>query len=385
MRNLRRTDKILFIIVGILCIFGLFMIFSASSASTILRYEVSTSHFFIRQLIALIIGLLAGIVILFIPTKKYPFLSLLAAIAVLILLIGVLIKGKITGGAASWFKIGPLNLQPSEFSKIVLIMFLASFYGLISENGKIKYFVYLFPLIIPISFILFIIMEPDFGSAIILLIITIFTFLSVPYVIKNFKKFIKISIIPILMFACFIGFFGNRFFSEEQLSRFRFQNPCSRYTEDTGYQVCNGLIAISNGGLKGLGLGNSTQKYLYLPESHTDFIFPIICEELGSVVGSLVIILYLLLLIRIYKIAKEADNLRTSILAYGAFWYFFAHIFVNIFGILALIPLTGVPLPFLSYGGSYAMCSMIMIFIVERVAIENKINRLTRDMAKITN
>ena len=143
------------------------------------------------------------------------------------------------------------------------------------------------------------------------------------------------------------------------------------------------LTGISNGGLSGVGLGQSTQKYMYLPESHTDFIFPIICEELGAVIGALVIIGYGFMLLRIYRIAKCADNLRTSLIAYGAFWYFALHILVNLLGVLALIPLTGVPLPFLSYGGSYTLNAILMIFCVERVAIENKKNRFNREMSKI--
>jgi cell division protein FtsW (lipid II flippase) len=122
---------------------------------------------------------------------------------------------------------------------------------------------------------------------------------------------------------------------------------------------------------------------MYLPESHTDFIFPIVCEELGAVFGALIIVGYGVILLRIYRIAKSADNLRTSIIAYGAFWYFALHIIINLLGILALIPLTGVPLPFLSYGGSYTLNAIVLIFVVERVAIENKKNKLTREIAKI--
>ena len=167
--------------------------------------------------------------------------------------------------------------------------------------------------------------------------------------------------------------------------RFEFKNPCSRYTEDSGYQVCNGFIAIHNGGLFGVGLGNSSQKYLYLPESHTDFIFPIIVEEWGLIVGILLIIGYMVMLYRILKIAKNAENLRLGILAYGVFLYLLFHILINFLGILALIPLTGVPLPFLSYGGSFTVNVILMLFVVQRVNIENKIIKNKREMANIIN
>ena len=223
-------------------------------------------------------------------------------------------------------------------------------------------------------------MQPDLGSAAIIAGIVFLTFISIPVVQNNIMKFIKIfSVVVILLVIGFL-YSGNDFLSSIQKGRLNFKNPCSRYTETTGYQVCNGFIAINNGGLFGVGLGNSTQKYLYLPESHTDFIFPIIVEELGLVTGIIIILGYAYILSRILKIAKTSENLRCSILAYGTFWYFTLHILVNLLGVLALIPLTGVPLPFLSYGGSFTVNAIIMIFVVERVNIENKINKTKREI-----
>lgn len=385
MRDLKRIDKFLLFLMIVFCIFGLIMIFSASTASTVLRYEVATSHFFKKQLEALIVAFIGGFIVLLIPTNKYKGLTYIGTLLIILALFAVLVMGKITGGARSWFKLGPLSLQPSEFAKVALVVFLAQTYDLLNKMNRPKPIVFLFPLVVPILMFILIMIEPDMGSALIIFLITIFTFFSVPKVRKDLGRIFKILIVPIILFVFLFFFAGDKILSNEQISRLNFKNPCVRYTDDTGYQVCNSLIAISNGGLFGVGLSNSTQKFLYLPESHTDFIFPIICEELGSIVGSIVIILYFVFLLRIYKIAKEADNLRTSILAYGAFWYFCSHIVINLLGILALVPLTGVPLPFLSYGGSYALCCIIMCFIVERVAIENNKNRLTREMSKIIN
>ena len=176
----------------------------------------------------------------------------------------------------------------------------------------------------------------------------------------------------------------EKILNSRQLSRLEFQNPCSRYAEDTGYQVCNGFIAIHNGGLFGVGLGNSTQKYLYLPEAHTDFIFPILIEELGAIVGILVLLGYLFILYRILKIGKEArGNIRNMILCYGTFALILLHLIVNLMGVLALIPLTGVPMPFLSYGGSFAINLIMLLFVVERVAYENNKLKMQREMAKL--
>ena len=147
-------------------------------------------------------------------------------------------------------------------------------------------------------------------------------------------------------------------------------NPCERYEDKTGYQLCNSIIALKNGGLTGKGIGESTQKYLYLPESHTDFIFPIIVEEWGLIVGLIIIFAYLFMLYRILNIAKNASNLGNAILAYGVFAYLFFHIAINLTGVLNIGPLTGVPLPFLSYGGSYTLTLLFSMGLVQRVHYE---------------
>jgi cell division protein FtsW len=150
-------------------------------------------------------------------------------------------------------------------------------------------------------------------------------------------------------------------------------SPCSEenyYT--TGNQVCNGYIAINNGGMKGLGLGNSIQKYLYLPEAHTDFIFCIIIEELGLRMGLFILLLYLILLTRIILIGKRSLNNRDSLICYGAAFYIFIHIMVNLCCVFGMLPMTGVPLPFMSYGGSYTWCLIIILSFVQRVNIETK-------------
>lgn len=383
MRNLKRMDKLLLLVTVFLSLLGLIMIFSSSSASTILRYHVSSNHFFIRQLIVTILGAVIGLFILFIPTDKYKPIAYLGVIGIIGLLIYVLIYGKVNHNAQSWLEIGGFSLQPSEFAKSVLILFMAVFYNdlhINKDNFIGKYFI---PVAVTGIMTVLICMQPDLGSACILLLIAFFIFMSVPFVKRNFKNIFKIGLIGLIIVALGLSIFGKNILSNERLSRFNFKNPCTRYKEDTGYQVCNGLIAISSGGLFGKGLGNSTQKYMYLPESHTDFIYPIICEELGAITGVLIIIGYAVMLLRIYKIAKEASNLKSSIIAYGTFWYFTAHILVNLMGVLAMMPLTGVPLPLLSYGGSFTLNALVLLASCQRIAIENYKDKLNRQMAKI--
>ena len=241
------------------------------------------------------------------------------------------------------------------------------------------------PVAISLLIAVLIAMQPDFGTALIICGIVFFVFISLPFVKENLVKILKIGAVCLVVASFALLYSGAEIFNSRQLQRFEFRNPCERYQDNTGYQVCNGFIAIHNGGLFGVGLGNSSQKYLYLPESHTDFIFPIIVEELGLIIGITLIIGYVIMLWRILKIARSAENLRLSILAYGVFLYLLFHILINLLGILALIPLTGVPLPFLRYGGSFTINVVIMLFVVQRVNIENKTIKAKREMAKITN
>lgn len=376
-----KMDIPLFIMVVLYVALGLVMIYSASNITAVVRYGYQPYHFFIRQAIFVLVSFFIGfLIVLRFPTRNYGAL----AWPLVFLLIGSLallfVKGKIAGGAISWFDLKYFKVQPSEFAKSILVIFMAIYYNKLHYKKVKNIYAYFVPLGFAAIIIGLVFMQPDLGSAAIIAGIVFLTFISIPVVQNNIMKFIKIIAIGcILAMAAFL-YSGNDFLSSIQKGRLNFRNPCSRYTETTGYQVCNGFIAINNGGLFGVGLGNSTQKYLYLPESHTDFIFPIIVEELGLVTGIIIILGYAYILSRILKIAKTSENLRCSILAYGTFWYFTLHILVNLLGVLALIPLTGVPLPFLSYGGSFTVNAIIMIFVVERVNIENKINKTKREI-----
>lgn len=376
-----KMDIPLFIMVVLYVALGLVMIYSASNITAVVRYGYQPYHFFIRQAIFVLVSFFIGfLIVLRFPTRNYGAL----AWPLVFLLIGSLallfVKGKIAGGAISWFDLKFFKVQPSEFAKSILVIFMAIYYNKLHYKKVKNIYAYFVPLGFAAIIIGLVFMQPDLGSAAIIAGIVFLTFISIPVVQNNIMKFIKIIAIGcILAMAAFL-YSGNDFLSSIQKGRLNFRNPCSRYTETTGYQVCNGFIAINNGGLFGVGLGNSTQKYLYLPESHTDFIFPIIVEELGLVTGIIIILGYAYILSRILKIAKTSENLRCSILAYGTFWYFTLHILVNLLGVLALIPLTGVPLPFLSYGGSFTVNAIIMIFVVERVNIENKINKTKREI-----
>lgn len=367
---IKNIDKPLFILTLILFVLGLVMIFSASNVTSYMNGGSPYAYFF-RQGLFLIVSFIFCIFMVKFNTKFYGMMSNILLIAFVAVLILLLIYGKATNYAVSWIPIGPFTLQPSEFIKIIMIVFMARFYE-VHEKRLNNFFIALIPLIIGVVITFLIMLQPDLGTAIIFAALTGIVFFSSPV-----SKVIKLKVIALFFGMCLVigavlVMSGGSFLQARQLERFNFTRPCDRLL-DTGNQVCNGYIAINNGGLTGIGLGNSTQKYLYLPYPYTDFIFAVIVEELGLVVGIAIILAYLYLLYRILKIGRESYTNRGALLCYGVAVYIFLHVIVNLMGLFGLMPMTGVPLPFMSYGGSFTLCLMVSLAIVQRVNIENRI------------
>ena len=383
----KNMDKFLFILILIYTILGLVMVFSASSMTAVLEYGQSESYFFVRQLFFVVLAYIAGFIILFMPNKLinlFKSMSKIIAYAAIGILLFTLFFGKTINGATSWFQLGSITIQPSEFVKTMTILFIA--FAFRNPIKMFRGYKFLMPFVYGVICVALIAAQPDLGTAMILAVICFFMFLSLPLKDKNYSKLKIIAGTGAIICGC-LFFFGSdilkNVLTDEQLSRLTYTNPCTRYSEKTGYQVCNGFIAMNNGGLFGAGLGNSKQKYLYLPEAYSDFIFPIVVEELGGIVASLIIVGFVVMLFRILKIAREAETLTGSLLAYGTFSLITAHLLINLLGVLAIIPLTGVPLPFLSSGGSFALNLIILLFITERVCIESKTRKLKREIANL--
>ena len=370
-KNIKYMDKPLLVATILLCIIGLVMVYSASSVTAVLQYKVEPSYFFKKQLLVVIASFIVGFTILIrYPIKNYHPVKSLLMIGIMASLAGLFFYGTVTNSALSWYRIGPFSLQPSEFAKSVVIIYMACYFG--KNMASPKRFFFLRPIIVCAIIAGLIFIEPDLGTAAIIGLLVFSIFMAIPFSkddkdVKIFKILGLLGVASVIL----IMVFGGSFLNSEQLSRLTYKEPCQRYLEKTGYQVCNGMIAINNGGLFGVGLGNSTQKYLYLPEAHTDFIFPIIVEELGSIAGVVIILLYIFILYRLIRIARHASDLTGSLISYGTAIMIALHLIINFGGILALIPLTGVPLPLLSYGGSITLNTLLMIFISLRVSIEN--------------
>ncbi len=369
-RIFSKMDKTLLFTGLTLFLFGLVMILSASSMESYMRYGYDTYHYFYRQAAFLGVGAFLFLIIIHLPTKIYKGFSYLLIVASILGLLALTTYGRMANNAQSWFRIGSISIQPSEFVKIIMIIFLATYYDHNKEklDSEKKLIIPLIPIII---IFIIVALQPDLGTALIIGLISFFIFFSLPMPKKKLRKFRLLAVTLALVGGLFIMTIGNHLLKDYQKERFNFKDPCERYQQESGYQLCNSFIAFKNGGLGGQGIGKSTQKYLYLPESYTDFIFPIIVEEWGAWMGALIISLYLLITYRLYSIARQADNLYNSLLAYGICIYFLLHVGINLIGIMGLAPLTGVPLPFLSYGGSYAISLTCALGIAQRVSIEN--------------
>lgn len=372
---LKDLDKPLLIASAALFIFGLLNIVTASSRAAVVNYDVSIYYYFYRQLIFIILGLVAGLIIIKTDTKYYKLIVPILFVVVIALNLWALTFDELSG-SKNWIDLKFTKLQPSELSKPIIIALLAIMF---EKNYRklrtlnIKHYDTIATMIFVAMIIpAIIVLQKDFGTLLIILFIIFMMFLSSPILkvdkIKTFLLMVGLGALALLVMYSVQGYILN----DARISRFTsFLDPCGNY-ENGGYQVCNSYIAINDGGLWGLGIGKSKQKYSYIPEPHTDSAFAIIAEEYGIYRTIFIFILYGVVLYRIAVIGAKSSTLRGRYMCVGIISYIFIHIFINLGGMFGLIPLTGVPLPFLSYGGSFVLSLIASLSIVQRVAIESK-------------
>ena len=354
--------KLLFAVI-LITLFGILMIYSASSIWA--EYKFNDSFRYLKfQGIFFIISL----AIMFIVTKiDYTYYYKKANVILMIcflLLCLVLVPGLgvVRNGSRSWFNLGLIAVQPSEFMKLALIIFTSKY---LSKNGKLINNIRLG--ILPIlgvtllSFIL-IMLEPDLGTGFIILI----TIIGLLY-----ASGVKISFFAKIFVLGLIGLSGLIIIAPYRLQRIvsfidPFKDPLG-----TGFQAIQSMYAIGPGGLLGTGLFKSIQKQFYLPEPQTDFIFSIISEELGILGAVIVLGLFLFIIYRIIRISLKTNNLFAKYLSFGIVFQLAIQIILNLGVVTCLFPITGVTLPFLSYGGSSLLITFISIGIILNISKDN--------------
>ncbi len=337
---------------------GLIMIYSASSIWA--EYKTGSSFYYvIRQILFFILGLIGYITASKINYQRWKKYANIIFFLCLILLILVLIPGIgiVRGGARSWIGIGEFSIQPAEFMKLGLIIFTSKF--LANNEGimrKNKYF-YLYMIII-ISIFGLIMLQPDFGSGMILILSIIMLLFIGGFQIKNLIIGIIFSGIALSLLIITAPYRLDRITS--------FLDP---WTDPlgTGFQIIQSLYAIAPSSLFGYGLFKSKQKFFFLPEPQNDFIFAIICEELGIVGGLFVVSLFFILIYIGYKLSLSCKDLFACYLSFGFSSLLLVQVFINISVVIGLIPVTGVTLPFISYGGSSLVISMFMMGIINNI------------------
>lgn len=360
MKN-KNIDLILLISVIAISIFGIIMIYSSSNIWA--EYKFNDAFKYLKmQGLFLIVGIVLMIIISKIPYKYYLDKANIILVICFVLLILVLIPGigKIRNGSRSWFGVGGLGIQPSEFMKLALIIFISKYLHK-NERNNISIKKDIFPILF-ITLLTFglIMLQPDFGTGVII-VMSIIGILFISGLKMRF--FIIAGLFGAVGAVMLILIAPYRF--ERILS---FINPWVDPL-GTGFQAIQSLFAIGPGGLLGLGLGNSIQKHFYLPEPQTDFIFAIISEELGFLGVLIVSALFLTIIYRGMKISLNAKDLFSKYLSFGITFSLAFQALLNLMVVVSLIPITGVTLPFLSYGGSsllITLCSMGILLNISR-------------------
>jgi len=364
--NEHESDRSLLITVGIIIVFGLVMLSSVSAVVSYAKFGDSY-YYFKHQLAGLGLGIAAFWFFSRVDYhrwKKYAFALLIFSIVLLVL---VFIPGLSAtwGKARSWINVFGFSLQPAEFVKLTFLLYLAAW--LESRGRKLTDFHQgTGPFVIILGFIAFLmLLQPDIGTLFIIGLTSL-----VVYFVGGGKisHILTMIILGILVFGLVVQF------KPYQLDRFRCMLDPSFSPNDVCYQVSQSLIAVGSGGWLGRGLGQSRQKFMYVPEIQGDSIFAIIGEEVGLIFSGTLVILYIFLFYRGYLISKHAPDGFGRILAIGIVSWITIQALVNIGGMVNLIPMTGVPLPFVSYGGSAIMVTLASVGILVNISKQTKLN-----------
>jgi cell division protein FtsW len=289
----------------------------------------------------------------FFDYKKLYLLSFPFMLVTIILLFLVLVIGTKVGGARRWIDLGPFSLQPTEFAKLATIMYLSSWFV---HKEKKRFFSFLFFIGILMFLIL---LQPDMGTSMIIYGLGTIIYFLAGIELHYLYLFIPASVGAALALIKISPYRFNRLTA--------FLDP-SKDPRGIGYHINQIIISLSNGGLFGEGFGHSRQKYLFLPEAHTDSIFAIIGEEVGFIGSIILIAVFFFLIYLLYRVAVSCPNRFGYLLAGGILGFFSLQIIINLGSMVGMMPLTGVPLPFISYGGSHILTSFALMGIIINIA-----------------
>lgn len=347
---MKKTDLVLLASVFFLTIFGLFMIYEASSFVAFRDFG-DKYHFVKNQFFWLFLGSLSLVFFANFDYRKMYNLAIPALVVSIVLLLLVFIPGLGLNllGASRWIDFRFFTVQPSEVAKLALALYLSAWFTT-KEKGRLPAFLLLIGLVLGL-----VMLQPDMGTSIIILVeaLTIY-FLSG----ANMTHFLFLA--PVT----FLAGLAVAIIEPYRLERLKTFLNFNQDIAGSSYHVRQILIALGSGGVFGVGLGNSLQKYAYLPENATDSIFPIIAEELGFVGALFIILIFIVIIIRGFKISSAAKDTFGKLLAGGISSYLAAQIILNLGSQTALLPLTGVPLPFISAGGTSLIINMSAIGIL---------------------
>ena len=354
---LRRFDLILFSSIVILLALGLSAIYSVDlghGTGDFLKTK--------KQIIAIVVGFILFFSVSFFNYKRlfrYTFGIYLILIA---MLVSVLIFGQEVRGTKSWFNFGIVNLQPVEFVKIGMIIVLAKYFSEHLDKKFTLRFIVESGLLAAAPVVL-VLLQPDFGSAMVIVFLWLFMLL----VVGISKKNILIIAVTGTILALTAWFFLLQSYQKERI--LNFLQP-TRDTHISGYNIKQAIIAIGAGKIwgRGLGLGSQTQ-LKFLPESQTDFIFAVIAEELGLVIVAVIFAAFALIFYRLWMLAKNSNDNFSVYIILGAAFVIFVQMFINVGMNLGLVPVTGLTLPFVSYGGSSLLAHFILLGVIEAIKI----------------
>jgi cell division protein FtsW len=360
-----RPDFILLFVLLLLILIGLVMVYSASTVVALEKYD-SSSHFFLRQVIWTCLGIVIMGFCMNIPFKAWLKLSKPMLLFSFLSLVAVLFTHANTDyGGKRWFHIGSLQIQPSEYAIISIILYISYLVTKKAEYMSDFKRGLLPPTLLIIIFAGLIGIEPDLGTAILLVGATF----SVLFVAGLAWRYIGLLFLSGGIFV----FLMTELFPFRMARITSFLNPWNDPNGDS-LQVIQSFIAINSGGLLGRGLGRSIEKFLYLPESHTDFIFAILTEEWGWLGASVVLILFGVLIWRGILISKRIENRFAAYVSVGFTSLIATGVLINVGMVIGLLPVTGIPLPFISYGGTALVFKMAAMGIVLNISRYTKTN-----------